>query len=587
MKKVDHFKRNMVCLMLGCVVIITLIAIAFVVFSNENKKRITEQNMQYMMDNTRQLAARVDSLTVQGFDYIRLVSSFYSTTKNEQDVDEALLRQMTEQTSFDYLEFVDSTGMSHMTNGKTRDVKEHHYYLDGIQGNTGMEVVFPSDAGKQTHLIFYAPVMSEGRISGVLLGISEKQTEMDALLNATSFDEKIQTYLCKGDGRIIDSNTVLDVGRELMLSDLFFEDETIMDRIQRARLEGETESFVYGNSGILVAMSPLLQSDWFIIQLFPDNVQQKMITNANQTGVYLECFLIGVFFLAMIIIWLFYKSERADMEEEAVKTQKYKDAVLSGSMIIFESDLTDNRILGGAWRNADYRPLPLEEQLGITLPCAYDEYISRWIDRFVAPESRNLFFDMTDRNYLLKAYTNATSEISFDYKAINDAGEEYFANRHILLTEDKKTGHVIAHTNVKDTTDQKRQEFHRHLYEKLLLGVSKKLCPGLVQIDLSDFRATFFSFDANRDVVKDLGDWMTWLDGQDLYVHPEDYGKLKEQISDTRLLRMEIGEFHRFDFRGADTNKDGVVKKYTTFIYKLEVDKKPYVITVTVEQKQL
>ena len=194
---------------------------------------------------------------------------------------------------------------------------------------------------------------------------------------------------------------------------------------------------------------------------------------------------------------------------------------------------------------------------------------------------------MTDRNYLLKAYTNATSEISFDYKAINDVGEEYFANRHILLTEDKKTGHVIAHTNVKDTTDQKRQEFHRHLYEKLLLGVSKKLCPGLVQIDLSDFRATFFSFDTNRDVVKDLGDWMTWLDGQDLYVHPEDYGKLKEQISDTRLLRMEIGEFHRFDFRGADTNKDGVVKKYTTFIYKLEVDKKPYVITVTVEQKQL
>ena len=37
MKKVDHFKRNMVCLMLGCVVIITLIAIAFVVFSAKSK----------------------------------------------------------------------------------------------------------------------------------------------------------------------------------------------------------------------------------------------------------------------------------------------------------------------------------------------------------------------------------------------------------------------------------------------------------------------------------------------------------------------------------------------------------------------
>lgn len=129
-----------------CILIILLIAAAFFVFIKENRNRIEKQNMEYVKDSTLQIAGRVDDVMSDGYDNIRILSTFLSDSLESPEVDVEQLREIAGESVFDFIEFADKNGMDHNVTGGISDARDRQYYLDGMKGNSGLEVIFDSRA---------------------------------------------------------------------------------------------------------------------------------------------------------------------------------------------------------------------------------------------------------------------------------------------------------------------------------------------------------------------------------------------------------------------------------------------------------
>ncbi len=97
---------------------------------------------------------------------IKILSAFYSESLTSPEVDVELLKQLTEDTSFNFMEFADAGGLDHTITGAVTDATDRRYYLDEMAGNTGMELIYESRATHETLLAFYTPVFFGGGARG-------------------------------------------------------------------------------------------------------------------------------------------------------------------------------------------------------------------------------------------------------------------------------------------------------------------------------------------------------------------------------------------------------------------------------------
>jgi len=564
-------------------VVILLILFAFIVFTKENRERITAQNMEYIKDSTVQIAARADALLSEGYDNAGILSAFLSHSLDGPQVDVTQLRELAGDSVFDFIEFADPDGMDHNITGGVSDARDREYYLEGIKGNAGLEVIFDSRATHETLLMFYSPVFYEQEPVGVLIGVFQAANRLSRLLQASYFGEQAELYLCTPEGRIVAGSLSLDTREERRISDLAEDDAALAARMEEAVRNGTCLTFSLGRGRGNGCMVKLPENGWFLVQVFPQAATDAMVREANGAGFKLEGFLLTIFGIALLLLILFYRKERREIEEVAEERGKYKNAVLADAVIVFEANLTRNLILEGAWKARNGKPVPIETALDLSLPCSYDLYIQCWAERYVEEESRELFLRNTNREYLNRTFLEGKSEISFDYTAQSLEGETMFARRSIYLTQDRKTGDVIAYSNVKDITEQKHREVQRQQYERMLLTTASDLYNGVRQIDLSDFSTTYLSFANNRIQTTGKMDWHEWLKGQIAYVHPDDVEKLLACLDGEQLLRLPAGDSLRCDFRGREKTENGLHRVYSTTAFKGEMGGKMYIHLVTMD----
>ncbi len=567
----------------GCLVVVFLILFSFLVFTRENERRITEQNMEYIQDSTIQIAGRIDDVFSDGYDGIRILSAFLSQSLNQPEVDIDLVREIAQDSVFDFIEFADKDGMDHNITGGVSDARDRQYYLDGMKGNVGLEVIFNSRATHETLLMFYSPVTFEGEIVGVLIGVYQADSKLAKLLTATYFGEPANLYLCTPEGRAVASNLPLDTNTELDITDLAQGDEELADDMRLAMQSGGSLKFTMGSPKSGGCMTRLPESGWFLIQIFPEAANVTMVQDANHAGIRLEIKLLLIFCIVLIMLVHLHRKERRNIAEIAEERGEYKNAVLADAIIVFEANLTKNKIGEGIWKDKDGNRLSVEELLGIHLPCDYDTYIVQWADTYVEESSRELFLKNTDRMYLNKQFEQGKSEIAFEYYAKSLEGEKIFVRRSIYLAAEKKSGDVIAYNNVKDITEHKRKENQMRQYEQMLVMTASGMYQGVRQIDLDDFSTVYLSFADNHITPYEKGNWSAWLDGQECYVHPDDMGKVREKLCAEKLLEMPVGGSFRCDFRSREKNQNGFHKVYSTSVFKAERDGKLYVSLVTMD----
>lgn len=195
------------------VIVFTTIAFVggLVSFTGGNRRNIAKQNEVYLIDATRRMAANIDAEIQAGYDNIRIVANLLSDSRTAAGVDVDKLRELMENSVFDFIEFADTEGWDHTVMNTKTYAGDRKYYTEGVkQGKVGMELVYNSRATHETLLMFYAPVYYFDEIIGAVIGVYQAANKITRLLTADYFSERALAYLATPEGRIVASSEGYD-----------------------------------------------------------------------------------------------------------------------------------------------------------------------------------------------------------------------------------------------------------------------------------------------------------------------------------------------------------------------------------------
>ncbi len=303
-------------------IVLLFLAIVFLFhwYTVENSKRIEERNKNYVADSARQTAGQIDEVLNNAANLIDSYAYFLGDSLQEPEVTQERLKAMEDNMLFDALLFTDSSGINHISDGRTSEAYGHDYYTMGMNGQHGISVIFDSKFYNETMLCFYAPVQFKGEIIGVLRGAYLAEEYLKDMLNTTYFGEKASVHLCMPDGRVIACSD--SKGHKGDLLDLFVEMEMI-DSETAAKTKSVFEN---GGEGAFICdsgsktdnlcASYLPQNNFVLVQTFPKSVTQKMIRDENLVGIRLEAALICLFVLYIISLVVRARRERKILEKE-------------------------------------------------------------------------------------------------------------------------------------------------------------------------------------------------------------------------------------------------------------------------------
>lgn len=139
-----------------------LAILSIALFTLVNRRNISNNNREYLKDNTSQMAVLVDDSLMHGLTNIQVLSDLAGELLTSPEVDVATLQRTLDNSIFDFIEFTDREGKNHNTTGGISEASDRRYYLDAMQGNSGVELIFNSRATKETLLVFYSPVYYQG-----------------------------------------------------------------------------------------------------------------------------------------------------------------------------------------------------------------------------------------------------------------------------------------------------------------------------------------------------------------------------------------------------------------------------------------
>lgn len=298
-----------------------LAILSIAVFTLENRKNISNNNREYLVDNTSQMAVLVDDSLMHGLTNIQVLSSLAGELLTSPEIDVAALQRIVDDSIFDFIEFTDREGNNHNTTGGVSEAGDRRYYLDAMQGNSGVELIFNSRATNETLLAFYSPVYYRDEIIGSLLGAYREAAQLNKLLSMDVFGCRAESYLCNEDGLIIASNQEIDTTAEVFI-------KTVLD--PRIPANAGAVDFVYKNETAIIPLAGnetgacimgLENSDWYIVQIFPEQAARMMVSNANRIGITLSVFLVTILVVLLILTYLTLNRSRLETQKALVEAE--------------------------------------------------------------------------------------------------------------------------------------------------------------------------------------------------------------------------------------------------------------------------
>lgn len=284
------------------IIMICAIIASFFSFARENSARILRQNQQYALDAARQAARRVEDMLDARASTLNLLSITVAETIQEPWITTGFLKLLQETSVFDYVEFIDTTGLNHNADGITSDSTDRDNYLRGIQGETGFHVIYHSRITHETLVNFYAPVYYHDQIIGVLNGMFREESLRQAI-SVKFFDADAKSIICTADGTVISSYGYRSAAENLL--DVLTEEDGIspasLAEIQEACASRDTYYCTVQGAAkeISVSLVPVGEN-WMLVQRFPTAVTRQMAENASRAGMKLELNLL-VFFLVYVV----------------------------------------------------------------------------------------------------------------------------------------------------------------------------------------------------------------------------------------------------------------------------------------------
>lgn len=300
--------------------LLVAIIIIFCWYTAQNSSRIEVRNKSYAADSARQTSTRINEEMKNALELIDTYAYFVGEGLDKPDIDEQTLKDIEHNALFDAVLFTDASGLNHTSDGRMSDASDRDYYLNGMRGESGIAVIFDSYFFNETMVSFYSPVRYNGKIIGVLRGSFLAEEYLKNMLTTTYFGETADVYLCMSDGRAIASSSgnvykdnlidMLEAGKVI--------DSNAANDSRSIFIHGGEGSFICesGSKTDNICIMNLTDNDFVLVQTFPKNVTQRMITDENIIGIRLEMMLIGLFVIYIITLVIRAGQEKKRLECE-------------------------------------------------------------------------------------------------------------------------------------------------------------------------------------------------------------------------------------------------------------------------------
>lgn len=286
--------------------LLTAIIILFFWYTGENSKRMEERNKEYAWDSARLKAEQIDEELNNSLNIIHTYAYFIEEVLTEPAIKAGTLKEMEENARFDVLLYADADGIDHASDGREADVADQKFYQEGIEGKTGIDIVFDPYFFDEIMVCFYTPVRYQGEVIGVLRGAYLAEEHLQDMLSTTYFGEEAEVFLCVPDGRVIAKTNSKSCEGHLLDG---LAETGIIDENTAAGAKGIFEG---GGEGVFVCSTDsetdnlcvmyLPENDFILVQAFPKSVTQSMIRAENMVGIRLEIFLIGLFAIYILLL---------------------------------------------------------------------------------------------------------------------------------------------------------------------------------------------------------------------------------------------------------------------------------------------
>ena len=310
--------------------LLAFVVFSFYTFTRDNRQRILMQNDGFIEAATEQTAARVNELIRNAERDVDMIAYLYGSLMTEPEVDSEMLRDMTERSNFDYVEFISSDGMDLTADGRTADLSDREYFRQGMQGSSGKCVIYNSRITNETLLIFYTPFYYEDRIIGVLSGILRGDT-LSEIFSAEYFGLQNGNYLLERDGSVIFStgdssgsgNLLASMKERNRLS------EKDLEKLEQALENGSSTNFNYegANGAGSAYVTALEDGDWMLLQNFSSVLTRDMAQSADSAGIRLELKLFAVFMAYLLYLAIKNWMQKKRLVSENQQMSRIVDAV--------------------------------------------------------------------------------------------------------------------------------------------------------------------------------------------------------------------------------------------------------------------
>ncbi len=362
--------------------------VLFYFYTTQNKERIQEQNRIYAEDCARQMAVRIESEFDNALQRIENSAYLISEGVDELDVNMDVLKEMEENTTFDAIRFTSAEGINLASDGGTNNSLDRNYFIRGTRGESGIETVEKSRLTGKPMMVFFAPVYDKQEIAGMFLGLYFAEKYLRDMLSVNYFGETADVYLCSQQGQVIASSGDKDYGDNLLES---FTKTGVIDggtaKAARRVFTDGGEAALLCSEGCKIdnlSVIDLPDYDFVLVQAFPKNVTQSMVTRANMAGVMLEICL-----LVMFLIYIAFLIVRAKRQRKALETEnKMISDVLRGMNMIFSS-----RYLMINLATNYYSYIAGSGPLNPSIPMegAYSEVIEAHAEDMIGDEGKEMF----------------------------------------------------------------------------------------------------------------------------------------------------------------------------------------------------
>ena len=282
------------------------VALSILFFMRRNDQRIMAQNDSYLEGTTRQAVARIDEVIRNAQKSIVMAAYLYEQGMDAPEVDYTQFEELRVNTPFDGIEYIDRQGSSISASGNRTDLSKSECYLEGMKGNSGIDVSMGMDVIQGTGFSFYTPLHFDGKVIGVLRGILSEE-HLQQIIQNEYFGVNARTYLCLSDSTILVSYTDEERSDSVLenLEEHNKLNEEARKAIKDAFAKRETYSYRYsGNkgegNGIIM---PMEQEGWVYLNTFPSTVSYEMSQNANNDALRLEIVIISLFAVYILVLF--------------------------------------------------------------------------------------------------------------------------------------------------------------------------------------------------------------------------------------------------------------------------------------------